>query len=234
MRTIIIKLTLVLIEKNQKTEGIMANLKSNGVKKAEEVQPIKSKRDIKKLTAHLKTTNIRNYAIVVIGMNVLLRAGDLLSLRWNDVLEDDGTFKRRTWITEEKTDKTREVRFNDTCIEALTLLKESIKEENFNSEEYVFASRKANKDREKKLDVKALHRIIKDTCRALNIRGNYGTHTLRKTGAYHIYNDNIASNPTIISYLQKILNHSSQATTLRYIGIEAEEIDNIFDNLNLM
>ncbi|MGG0278123.1 tyrosine-type recombinase/integrase [Bacillus rhizoplanae] len=210
----------------------MTNLKSNGVKKAEEVQPIKNKRDIKKLTTYLKATNVRNYAIVVVGMNVLLRAGDLLSLRWNDVLEDENTFKRRIWITEEKTEKTREVRFNDACIEALILLKESIK--NFNTDEYIFSSRKANKNGEKKLDVKALHRIIKDTCRELNIRGNYGTHTLRKTGAYHIYTDNIASNPTIISYLQKILNHSSQSTTLRYIGIEAEEIDNIFDNLNLI
>ena len=210
----------------------MTNLKSNGVKKAEEVQPIKKKKDIKKLTAYLKGTNIRNYAIVVMGMNVLLRAGDLLSLRWNDVLEDENTFKRRIWITEEKTEKTREVRFNDACIEALTLHKKSIKD--FNPNEYIFSSRKANKDGEKKLDVKALHRIIKETCRELNIKGNFGTHTLRKTGAYHIYTDNIASNPTIISYLQKILNHSSQATTLRYIGIEAEEIDNIFDSLNLM
>jgi len=54
---------------------------------------------------------------------------------------------------------------------------------------------------------------------------------LRKTGAFKIYNDNIQTNPAIISYLQKILNHSSQATTLRYIGIEAQEIDDIFDNI---
>lgn len=210
----------------------MANLKSNGVKKAEEVQPIKKTKDLKKIYAYLKETNVRNFAIFVVGVNVLLRAGDLLSLKWSDVLESDNkTLKKTVWITEDKTDKVRKVRFNEDSIAALQLYKDSLKQ--FNINDYIFSSRKANKDGEKKLDVKALHKIIKDTCNELGIKGNFGTHTLRKTGAYHIYINNIAENPTIISYLQKILNHSSQATTLRYIGIEAEEIDDIFDNLKL-
>jgi integrase len=210
----------------------MTNVKSNGVKKAEEVQPIKKLKDLKKIYAYLKETNVRNFTIFVVGVNVLLRAGDLLSLKWSDVLENDHkTFKKTVWITEDKTDKVRKVRFNDDSIAALQLYMDSLKQ--FNINDYIFTSRKVNKYGEKQLDVKALHKIIKDTCKELGIKGNYGTHTLRKTGAYHIYINNIAENPTIISYLQKILNHSSQATTLRYIGIEAEQIDDIFDNLKL-
>jgi integrase len=210
----------------------MANLKSNGIKKAEEVQPIKKLKDLKKIYAYLMGTNVRNFAVFVVGVNVLLRAGDLLSLKWCDVLEDDNeSFKKKIWVTEDKTDKVREIRLNTDAIAALQTLKDSIKA--FNVNDYVFASRKVNKDGEKRLDVKALHKIIKDTCKELGIKGNYGTHTLRKTGAYHIYTNNIAQNPTIISYLQKILNHSSQATTLRYIGIEGEEIDDIFEGLKL-
>lgn len=207
----------------------MANLKKNGVRKAEQVDPIKNKKDVKKLITYLKASNIRNYAIVVVGINVLLRAGDLLNLKWSDVLDEDGSFKDYFYITEDKTDKTRKVEFNESALEALQLYKESLK--NFNINNYIFESRKANKDGEKKLDVKALHRIIKDTCKELNIKGNYGTHTLRKTGAYRIYADNIVENPMIISYLQEILNHSSQKTTLRYIGIEAEKISGIFQSL---
>ncbi len=209
----------------------MEDLKTNGVKKAKQVEPIKNKKDLKKLVTYLKATNLRNYTIVVVGMNVLLRAGDLLELKWSDVLEEDMTFKRKIWITEEKTNKQRKIRFNNDSIDALTLYKDSLNP--FNVNDYIFTSRKVNKNGEKKLDVKALHKIIKDTCKELNIKGNFGTHTLRKTGAYHIYNDNIATNPTIITRLQKILNHSSQATTLRYIGIETQEIDDIFDNLKL-
>ncbi len=210
----------------------MANVKKNGVKKAEEVQPIKKEKDLDKIYVYLKENNLRNFAIFVVGVNVLLRAGDLLSLKWSDVLDkDDMTFTKKIWITEDKTDKRREIRLNEDCLYALKLYKDSLKD--FNINDYIFTSRKVNKYGEKKLDVKALHKIIKDTCKELGIKGNYGTHTLRKTGAYHIYMNNIADNPTIISRLQKILNHSSQATTLRYIGIESEEIDDIFDNLQM-
>lgn len=129
-------------------------------------------------------------------------------------------------MTEAKTDKTRKVNLNTRCVDALREYKISIVDK-INIEDYIFKSRKGSKA----IDVKALHKIIKDTCKALNIKGNYGTHTLRKTGAYRIYADNVAENPMIISYLQEILNHSSQKTTLRYIGIEAEKITDIFMNL---
>jgi integrase len=209
----------------------MVHLKTNGVKKAEKADPIKNKEDLQKLVTYLKATNLRNYTIVVVGVNVLLRAGDLLDLKWQDVLDEDMTFKRKIWITEEKSNKQRKISFNNDSIEALTLYKDSLNV--FNINDYIFTSRKVNKNGEKKLDVKALHKIIKDTCKELDIMGNFGTHTLRKTGAYHIYNDNIATNPTVITRLQEILNHSSQAATLRYIGIEAREINEIFDNFKL-
>ena len=86
----------------------MENLKANGVKKAKQVDPIKNKEDLKKFATYLKASNLRNYTIVVVGMNVLLRAGDLLELKWSDVLEEDMTFKRIIWITEEKTNKQKE------------------------------------------------------------------------------------------------------------------------------
>ena len=70
----------------------MEDLKANGVKKAKQAEPIKSKKDLKKLFTYLKETNLRNYTIVVLGMNVLLRAGDLLELKWRDVLESDHDF----------------------------------------------------------------------------------------------------------------------------------------------
>ncbi len=204
----------------------MVNLKSNNIQKAEAVEPIKNKKDVKKLVEFLHITNIRNYSIVVLGINTLLRAGDLLSLKWSDVLEDENTFKMNFTLKEDKTDKTRKVDLNISSIEVLTEYKQSLGD-SFISTDYIFKSRKGDKA----IDVKALHKIIKDTCKALNIKGNFGTHTLRKTGAYRIYADNIVENPMIISYLQEILNHSSQKTTLRYIGIEAEKITDIFMNL---
>ena len=141
------------------------------------------------------------------------------------------TFKRHILMTEEKTTKQRKVHFNSDTLEALTLYKDSLHP--FNVDDYIFTSRKVNKNGEKKLDVKALHKIISNTCKELNIDGHFGTHTLRKTGAYHIYNDYIAHNPAILTRLQKILNHTSPTATLRYIGIDIQEIDDIFDHFKL-
>lgn len=95
----------------------MVNMKSNNIPKAEAVEPIKNKEDEKKLVEFLHVTNIRIYPIVVMGFNSLLRAGDLLSIKWCDVLEDVNTFKVHFTLTEDKTDKTRKV----ILIQALSL-----------------------------------------------------------------------------------------------------------------
>lgn len=63
------------------------------------------------------------------------------------------------------------------------------------------------------------YRIINKACKIAKIEGNIGTHTLRKTFGYFYfkkYNN--------ILMLQKIFNHSTPNVTLRYIGIEEDEI----------
>ena len=88
---------------------------------------------------------------------------------------------------------------------------------------YLFKSRKGDH-----LGVRPLHHIIKTTIRDLGIKGNFGTHTLRKTMAYHRYINNVP-----LETLQKLLNHSSSAITLRYIGITKEVITDCYNAINL-
>lgn len=204
----------------------MSNLKINGVKKAEQVEPVKSSKDIKKIRQYLiGKQNKRDYCLWCCGTNFLLRAGDLLKLKWKDVLTDKNEIKEYITLTEEKTNKVRKIKINADAKESLLLYIEFLNK--FNMDEYIFKSRKG----EGSLTVKSLHKIIKNMCSDLGLKGNYGSHTLRKTGARKIYADNIAENPMILNYLQKILNHSNQAVTLRYIGIENEEIFDLYDNI---
>jgi integrase len=58
---------------------------------------------------------------------------------------------------------------------------------------------------------------------------NIGTHSLRKTFGYHVYQKTGGN----LGLVQKLLNHSSGADTLRYIGIDREEMDNTYLELNL-
>ena len=201
-----------------KGEFDMVRLKSNGIAKANTVDPLKNKKDIQKIKQYLKgKDNKRDYMLFVVGINVGLRVGDLLKLKIKDVIDNNGNFKDKIVITEEKTDKTRNLKLNDSVKESIKLYLDSLK--SYDMDDYLFKSRKGNKP----LRVDSTHKIIKNTLRELNIKGNYGTHTLRKTWSYHIYMSN-SSNPRILAILQKALNHSSQAVTLRYIGIEQEEI----------
>lgn len=55
-----------------------------------------------------------------------------------------------------------------------------------------------------------------------------GTHTMRKTGAYRVYqqtNHNIA-------LVMKLLNHSSEQMTLAYLGLDQEERENLLDMID--
>ena len=58
------------------------------------------------------------------------------------------------------------------------------------------------------------------------IMENIGTHTLRKTFGYYAYQSGVA-----IEVIQKLFNHSTPATTLRYIGITQEHLDEVYLNL---
>ena len=68
---------------------MMMNITSRGINKAQEVEPIKSIKDIQKIKTYLMgKQNKRDYMLFVVGINVGLRAGDLLSLKVSDVLEN--------------------------------------------------------------------------------------------------------------------------------------------------
>lgn len=187
-----------------------------------EVEPFKSIKDIEKIKQYLKgKDSLRDYTIFVVGINVGLRAGDLLSLRWSDVLEGS-KIKPTVHIIEEKTSKGKDVELNKSAREALQAFKATL--DNVGADDYIFSSRKGNEH----LQVRSLHKIINNVVKELKIKGNYGTHSLRKTFGYHRYLNNIS-----VETLQKVFNHSTQAMTLKYIGITKEVIQDAYNSVNL-
>ncbi|MBZ9616797.1 tyrosine-type recombinase/integrase [Clostridium estertheticum] len=200
---------------------------SRGINKAQEVEPIKNPKDIKKLMQYLDgKKNKRDLMLFAVGISVGLRAGDLLKLKWNDILDNKGNMVDSVAIIEEKTDKKREFELNTTAKKGMKVYLDSINDD-INMDAYVFRSQKGGA-----LTVESAHKIVKTTLKELNIKGNYGTHTLRKTWAYHMYINN-SSNPMMLPYLQQMLNHSSQSVTLKYIGITKEVIKDFYNSVNL-
>lgn len=88
------------------------------------------------------------------------------------------------------------------------------------------------KNKNEPLSTNSIDRILKGVAADLDLNVKISTHTLRKTFCYHqmvmSHNDSRK-----LLLLQKMLNHSSPAQTLDYIGITTEEIDEAYKKLNL-
>ena len=69
---------------------------------------------------------------------------------------------------------------------------------------------------------------VQEACAEAGIEAHVGTHTMRKTFGYHHY-----KKFKDVAMLQKIFNHSNPNITLRYIGIEQDQIDESYNNFIL-
>ena len=79
-----------------------------------------------------------------------------------------------------------------------------------------------------RLDRSQVYRMLNEACKAVGIDVNIGTHSMRKSFGYHHYNQF-----KDVAMLQMIFNHSSPQITLRYIGINQDEIDNSYRQFEL-
>jgi len=177
------------------------------------VEPIRKLKDIKKVENILMHQNMRNALFFTIGTNCGLRISDIIALNVEDVKG-----KAYIQITEKKTKKFKKFPINSKL---KPMFKEYIKGKRL--DEPLFTSKFQNR-----LDRFSAYRIIKKACAQAGLEEHIGTHTLRKTFGYHHY-----QKFKDVAMLQKIFNHSSPQITLRYIGIEQEEIYKSYSNFIL-
>lgn len=176
------------------------------------VQPLKTKRDINKIK---KVLHGRDLLLFTIGINSTLRIGDILNLRVGDVIGD------YIDLREQKTGKLKRIKINRAIKDAVN----SYVDKNASHSDWLFPSRKGNAP----ISRVQSWRILNDAAKRAGL-GNirFGTHSMRKTAAYHAYKSGVE-----LPILMRVLNHSSEKETLRYIGIESEQIDEVYENLCL-
>lgn len=201
-------------------------------------EPIKNLEDINRITQYLiHNKRYRDNMLFIAGINFGLRAGDLLSLRFGHLINDDYTFKKTLVIEEEKTKSTRNRRknrhitINNAVIDAVILYLQNTSDVSLS--DYMFRSISNNgKNNNEPIKVRSLGRILKKVADELNLNVKISTHTLRKTFCYH---QMVMShhNSRKLLLLQQMLGHSSPMMTLAYIGITNEEIEEAYMKLNL-
>lgn len=190
------------------------------------VQPIRERKKVEAMRKYLRGSNLRDYCLFVLGVNSGLRVSDLLNLDVGDVIDNKGVLKDRITFRELKTKNTRnnrEINFpiSDTAKRALT---EYLATRNYELDEPLFMSRKKGAP----LQRAQAWKVINDAAKAVGITDRIGTHTLRKTFAYHAYQAGVD-----IIQIQQLLGHKSPSITLAYMGITQEQLDQVYLNLNL-
>lgn len=179
------------------------------------VDPIRKRKDIL-LIKKILADHPRNLAIFTLGINTNLRASDLISLTVGQVRHLNAGDHFHT--KERKTGKARQVTVNKAVYEVLKYLLANIS--NAIDNEPLFQSRKGGCA----LTVQTIHALVKNWCESINLKGNYGSHTLRKTFGYMHRTVHRTDIPTLMI----MFNHSSQKQTLDYLGIQPEEIKDAY------
>lgn len=165
--------------------------------------------------------NLRNYTIIIIGLNTALRISDILNLTCNDVFLDDKVQEHIT-VRESKTGKENRILLNHEARSALAKYrKELIKTEMYKSgNPYLFPS---PRNVYAPLSRSQAYRMVICAADAVGIEGHISCHSLRKTFGYHAWKQ--GSDPVVIMV---IFNHSSLSITKRYLCIEQDDKDEVY------
>ena len=176
----------------------------------------------------------RDWLFFTLSLNMGRRGCDTLSLKWSQVLELKstsplvyeiiGTDYNR--LTERKTGKSALLVYNEDARAAIRFYLD-VTGIIPQPDDYVFPSTKhAANGSQQPVDPDNMGKTIKAAAKACGIPFNVCTHSLRKTFGYRLY-----KNTGDIALVQYVLNHSSTAMTLRYIGIDCETITEAHQHL---
>ena len=180
------------------------------------VEPIRKTKDVKAISRLLQSRP-RDYLLWVMGINNGLRAKDLVRIRYSQV---EGAKPGAVInIVETKTGKSNVLVINKAVHKALEVYLAEVEP---TPDGFLFKSRKGNGH----ITSQSVGRMVRSWASAINLKGQYGAHTLRKTWGYHQRICHGAG----FEILCKRYNHSSPAITMRYLGIEDREVCELLMN----
>jgi integrase len=146
--------------------------------------------------------------LVISGINLGLRIGDLLTLTFGQLR------KETILLNEQKTGKSRELKINDNIRNAMEYFQEQ--PENY----HAFRSQKGSV-----YTPQHVNRLMKKY-----FNKNATSHSLRKTFGRRIW-EKYNQSDDALNHLSEIFNHANTAITRRYLGISKKEISDIYYNL---
>jgi integrase len=187
------------------------------------VEPIRDRKKIDLMKKILAAESPRDHLLFVMGINSALRVGDLIELKYRDVIDEKGEPLDHLRLRESKTNKDNKIAIPKGVKKALRDYVSEFFQGDY--DEYLFKSRKGENQ---PISRKRAWSIIQKAADEAGVKDNIGAHSLRKTWAYHSYKAGVDGN-----IIQDLLNHSSPTVTRRYIGITQDEKDRAVLSLDL-
>ena len=158
----------------------------------------------------------------VLSFSLALRISDVLQLTWDKVLN-----KREVTLTEKKTGKSKTIPIGPNTSERLSELYKKLKKPN--AHRYIFINNETNKVYTRQ----RINQILKELKGKYDIKvGNFSSHTFRKTFGRYVYNKMGKTEESLV-ILNQIFRHTSIATTKIYIGLRSNEINNVFNSIDI-
>ena len=190
-----------------------------------EVEAVKTGEQRQQVEAHLADNGAIYADVWKVGVNTALRISDLLSLTMDQVraLNTDNPALN---IIEQKTGKHRRIVVNQT---ALVVMQRRLNEHT--DDVWLFQSDAVNRDRRaspKPINRRSVSRVFEKVGRCIAPKVALGTHSMRKTRGFAMHKAGRS-----IESIAKVLNHSSPAVTMRYIGLVQQDIDESYTELEL-
>lgn len=179
------------------------------------VEPIRGLGAIRRIKEIL-ADKPRDLCLFTLGINTAYRANELLSITVGQV--DYLMPGDRLDLKQRKTSTYRAITLNNAAVSVIDNWLKIYKPSDPTSP--LFPSQKGGQA----LTVSAVHRMVKGWCAGAGLRGNFGSHTLRKTWGFH--QRQTFGKPTAL--LTRALGHSSERQTLDYLCIQPEEIDELY------
>lgn len=175
------------------------------------------------LVLKLQRDNEPKFSLLIgLGGFTGLRISDILSLKWNQLINKDVIE-----LEEKKTGKYRKIKINND-LQLLILANYKVMGEPI-GDTLVFV----NKYGTKQINVQWVNVKLKEIFIKYQVKtDNPSTHTLRKTFGRKIWELNNYSEKSLV-LLSELFNHSNIQITKRYLGIKEQELLDVYDSLSM-
>jgi len=179
------------------------------------VEPIRSKQEINSMFYYLKGKDPKYGLLFKFGLNTGLRISDILPIKMEDIFKRKNEFHDYLVLSEKKTGKEKKIKLNDALKKEIN---DFLKVRKYFDTSYLFYSNKGGY-----ISRIQAYRVLKDAAVFCGIE-NFGTHSMRKTWGYWTYKNSKFN----IGLIMDTFNHSSQGITLRYIGVNQDQKDELY------